>query len=263
MQFSPPAWLEPSIAARTRFVDAEVTGAIEAGLRQVVTCGAGYDDRALRFRTSGVRFFELDHPATQADKARLLRALGEAAGSSDGAGDGAAGGAADRTAGGATDDAAAGAAGGAALMLAAADFSSDDAGAVLARAGHDAHQPTLFVCEGLLVYLDEGTCRRLLTALAARAAPGSRLVVSIATHAGFDSAEVVTAANLRRRTAAAEPWRTILPPAEHLALVEQSGWAVTATEWSPVAAADVSHGRRSLLVAAAVRETGLRTPAQS
>jgi hypothetical protein len=107
MQFSPPAWLEPSIAARTRFVDAEVTGAIEAGLRQVVTCGAGYDDRALRFRTSGVRFFELDHPATQADKARLLRALGEAAGSSDGAGDGAAGGtvdgAGDGAAGGAAD----------------------------------------------------------------------------------------------------------------------------------------------------------------
>ena len=304
MQFSPPAWLAPSIAARTRFVDAEVTGAIEAGLRQVVTCGAGYDDRALRFRTSGVRFFELDHPATQADKARLLRALGEAPGSADGAGDGAAGGApvgsadgapvgsadgapvgsadgaavgsadgggdgaaggaTDRTAGSATDDAAVGAAGGAALTLAAADFSSDDVGAVLARAGHDAHQPTLFVCEGLLVYLDEGTCRRLLTALAARGAPGSRLVVSIATHAeGFDSAEVVTAANLRRRTAAAEPWRTILPPAEHLALVEQSGWAVTATEWSPVAAADVSHGRRSLLVAAVVRETGLGTAAQS
>jgi len=312
MQFSPPAWLAPSIAARTRFVDAEVTGAIEAGLRQVVTCGAGYDDRALRFRTSGVRFFELDHPATQADKARLLRALGEAPGSADGAavgsadgaaggsadgggdgaavgsadgaavgsadgggdgaaggsadggGDGAAVGAADRTAGSATDDAAVGAAGGVALTLAAADFSSDDAGAVLARAGHDARQPTLFVCEGLLVYLDEGTCRRLLTALAARAAPGSGLVVSIATHAeGFDSAEVVTAANLRRRTAAAEPWRTILPQAEHLALVEQSGWAVTATEWSPVAAADVSHGRRSLLVAAAVRETGLGTPAQS
>jgi methyltransferase (TIGR00027 family) len=244
MQFSPPAWLVPSIAARTRFVDAEVTEAIEAGLRQVVTCGAGYDDRALRFRTSGVRFFELDHPATQADKARLLRALGEAAGSADGGGEGAAG--------------------GAPLTLAAADFSSDDAGEVLARAGHDARQPTLFVCEGLLVYLDEDACRRLLTALAARAAPGSRLVVSIATHAeGFDSAEVVAAANLRRRTAAAEPWRTILPPAEHLALVEQSGWTVTATQWSPVAAADVSHGRRSLLVAAVVCATGPRNPAQS
>ncbi len=283
MQYSPPAWLQPSIAARTRFVDAEVTGAIEAGLRQVVTCGAGYDDRALRFRTSGVRFFELDHPATQADKARLLRALGEAAGSADGAGDGAADDGAGwrrgrwrggwrrgRWRGGSRrgrcrGDAAVGAARRrAALTLAAADFSSDDAGEVLARAGHDARQPTLFVCEGLLVYLDEGTCRRLLTALAARAAPGSRLAVSIATHAeGFDSAEVVAVANSRRRTAAAEPWRTILPPAEHLALVEQSGWAVTATEWSPVAAADVSHGRRSLLVAAAVRETGLTSPALS
>src|SRR5271165_2453717 len=60
MRFSPPEWLQPSIAVRTRFVDEHVTRAIAAGLRQVVICGAGYDDRALRFRTTGVRFFELD-----------------------------------------------------------------------------------------------------------------------------------------------------------------------------------------------------------
>ncbi len=76
MRFSPPEWLRPSIAARTRFVDEQVASAIAAGLRQIVICGAGYDDRALRFRTTGVRFFELDHPATQHDKARLLAGLG-------------------------------------------------------------------------------------------------------------------------------------------------------------------------------------------
>ena len=218
MRFRPPGWLQPSIAARTRFVDEQVVAAIAAGLRQAVICGAGYDDRALRFRTGGVRFFELDHPATQDDKARLLRQAS-------------------------TDTAD--------VTLAQIDFRTDDVGTVLDLAGHDAEQPTLFVCEGLLVYLDRDTCHRLLTGLAARAAAGSVLAASIATHAdGLDSAEVVATANLRRRTGEAEPWQTILPAAEHLELIEQAGWRITRIEQSPVAAESVTDGRRSLLVEA-------------
>lgn len=218
MQFSAPEWLLPSIGARTRFVDDQVIRAIGGGTRQIVICGAGYDDRALRFRASGVRFFELDHPATQADKARLLRSI-------------------DATAPGVT--------------LAEADFRCDDVAVVLHRAGHAAGLPTLFICEGLLVYLDRDTCHALLAALARRAAAGSVLVVSMATHAdGLDSGEVANAANARRRNGDAEPWQTILPVAEHLALVEQAGWTVTTTQWPPVPAADVTHGRRSLLATA-------------
>jgi methyltransferase (TIGR00027 family) len=218
MQFSPPEWLWPSIAARTRFVDTQVVAAIAAGLRQVVLCGAGYDDRALRFRTPGVRFIELDHPATQEDKARLFCDLGE---------------------------------GPPGVTLAPVDFRTDDLGAVLEQAGHVATEPSLFVAEGLLVYLDQSTCTRLLAALAGRAAAGSVLAISLATHAdGHDSAEVAAAANARRRVGAAEPWLTILPAAEHLAMLTDAAWRVTETQWSPVAAADVSHGRRSLLVIA-------------
>lgn len=220
MRISPPKWLEPGIAARTRFVDTQVVHAIADGIRQVVICGAGYDDRALRFRTPGVRFIELDHPATQADKARLLGELGAAA---------------------------------ADVTLAKVDFRDDDVGAVLERTGHSATEASLFVAEGLLVYLDQRVCDRLIAALAERAAPGSVLAVSLATHAdGYDSAEVATSANNRRRAGAAEPWLTILPMAEHLALLTNAGWRVTTTEWAPPAAADVSHGRRSLLVAARV-----------
>jgi len=218
MQFSAPEWLLPSIEARTRFVDDQVVRAIDSGARQIVICGAGYDDRALRFRTSGVRFFELDHPATQEDKARLLQSIGAPAPG---------------------------------VTLAEVDFYSDDVGVVLHRAGHEASLPTLFICEGLLVYLDRGTCHALLTALARRAAAGSVLVASMATHAdGLDSGEVANAANARRRLGDAEPWRTILPVAEHLALVERAGWTVTTTQWSPVPAGDVTHGRRSLLATA-------------
>src|SRR4029077_10258151 len=61
--------------ARTLFFDDAVVGAIDRGVNQVVILGAGYDGRALRFRTPAVRFFEVDHPATQADKRRRLDAL--------------------------------------------------------------------------------------------------------------------------------------------------------------------------------------------
>jgi hypothetical protein len=52
-----------------------VLGAIVRGVTQVVILGAGYDGRALRFPTPGVRFFEVDHPATQADKRDRLALL--------------------------------------------------------------------------------------------------------------------------------------------------------------------------------------------
>ena len=90
--------------------------ALDAGVRQIVICGAGYDDRALRFRTPGARFFEVDQGPTQADKARRLRAMDT-----------------DLTG----------------LTLATADFRGDDVAAVLAGCGHDPGQPTLFLCEGL------------------------------------------------------------------------------------------------------------------
>ena len=41
---------------------------------RVVVAGAGYDGRALCYAKPGVRWFEIDHPATQADKvARIAR----------------------------------------------------------------------------------------------------------------------------------------------------------------------------------------------
>jgi methyltransferase (TIGR00027 family) len=220
LAFTPPVWLRPGIEARTRFMDGQVVGAIAGGVRQVVICGAGLDDRALRFRTPGVRFFEVDHPVTQADKAGRLRDIGVGVGS-------------------------------AWPVLAACDFQTESIGEALAASGHDANRPTLFLCEGLLIYLDRQACERLLSGLAGRAATGSVLAVTLSTFASdADPAEVAADSNARRRTGQAEPWRTILRADEHLAMLADSGWAVTGTEDSPVASNDVSHGRRSLLVSA-------------
>ena len=193
MRPAPIERLRPMLAARTRFFDDAVTTALADGTGQVVICGAGYDDRALRFRTTGVRFFELDQGPTQADKARRLHAL-------DGA---------DLNG----------------LTLATADFRADDVASVLAGHGHDRTRPSLFVCEGLLVYLDEPTLVRLLSGLASCAAPGSTLAASLAVHAeGLATAEVLAAANARRRAGQTEPWRTILPRDEQIALLAGAGW---------------------------------------
>ena len=209
--------MEASLEARTIFFDEEVVSAIETGLRQVVILGAGYDDRALRFRAPDVRFFEVDHPGTQVDKqARLERLLGRDSGSGP--------------------------------VLVAADFRVDALPEVLAAAGHDRAAPTLFLAEGLLVYLDQTATVELLSGARESAGPGSRLTASLAVHAdGLDSARVLEVANGRRRTAEEEPWLTILPADAQVALLARAGWTVTAS----VDAADLGTGAtpgRSLLV---------------
>jgi methyltransferase (TIGR00027 family) len=204
----------PGIWARTRFFDDQVLAAISVGVGQVVTCGAGYDDRALRFRSPGVRFFELDHPATQADKARRLRAMG------------------------ALGD----------VALAPADFTCDDAAAVLDAAGHNASRPTLFMCEGLLIYLESAVIRRLLAGLRSRAAADSSLVASVATHPpGMDSAQVAAELNAGRRNRDTEPWLTVLPVPAWLRLLGEVGWL--ALSQADPRAGTAAEGRSLLIVA--------------
>src|SRR4051795_5675419 len=115
--------LRPHLLARTTFFDQAALDAIARGVDQVVIVGAGYDDRALRFRSPGVRFFELDHPVTQADKRGRLEAIEADTGT---------------------------------ITFVSADFTRDPVAELLAEAGQDASRPTLFICEGLVIYLELG-----------------------------------------------------------------------------------------------------------
>src|SRR5215510_2047452 len=64
------------LALRVAYLDRIVALAIdELSIRQVVILGAGYDTRAARLPRAGVRFFEVDHPATQAAKRDKLAEL--------------------------------------------------------------------------------------------------------------------------------------------------------------------------------------------
>jgi methyltransferase (TIGR00027 family) len=60
---------------RTRFIDDLALDAVTAGATQVVLLGAGYDSRAYRLPTlAAIRVVEIDHPATQRAKTRVVKA---------------------------------------------------------------------------------------------------------------------------------------------------------------------------------------------
>jgi methyltransferase (TIGR00027 family) len=62
------------ITARERYIDDFLKACLNEGLDQVVILGAGFDTRA--YRTAGIektRVFEIDHPDTQAEKLKRLK----------------------------------------------------------------------------------------------------------------------------------------------------------------------------------------------
>ena len=187
------------IAGRTAFFDAAVQRALAAGVTQVVILGAGYDGRALRFRSPGVTFFEVDHPATQADKRARLDDLGIA-----------------------TD----------AVTFVAADLTEPGLDDTLTTAGHRADAPTLFLCEGLLRYLPEATFRELPAILARRAAPGSELAASIVTIPPDEDPAATTLRQEqdRRMAEIGEAVLTVPPRDTALAWVGEGGWTVTSVD---------------------------------
>ena len=66
------------LVARTVFIDRSLESALARGVSQVLILGAGYDSRASRIAGVGkARFFEVDHPNTQARKRELLAANAE------------------------------------------------------------------------------------------------------------------------------------------------------------------------------------------
>jgi len=135
----PPA--ELWLAARTAALDVEVRRRVAAGVAQVVILGAGLDTRAARLGAPGVRFFEVDQPASQADKRARLLSLDNY-----------------------PIDAA---------TYVACDFEHDDFLARLVDAGFRTDAPALFVWEGVTYYLPEAAVRATLARVATGSDPRS------------------------------------------------------------------------------------------
>jgi methyltransferase (TIGR00027 family) len=183
------------IGGRTTFFDDAVLRAIADGRTQIVILGAGYDVRACRFRTPGVRYIEVDHPATQGDKRRRLDQLGIA-----------------------TED----------ITFVAADFITDDLDTALDAGGHRRERPTTFLLEGVLRYLPERSFRGLLATIAARAAARSELAVSISTRdpGNEDPNAERRLARERQLADSGEAVLTVPPRKAALTWVAEAGWTI-------------------------------------
>ena len=132
------------LALRTRVLDGQVRARIADGIGQIVLLGAGLDTRSMRLATEGVRFFEVDHPASQADKLARLARLPDY----------------DR----------------AAATYVPCDFEQDDFLDRLVAHRFDVKAPALFVWEGVTYYLPEASVLATLHRIATWTAPSSVVV---------------------------------------------------------------------------------------
>jgi methyltransferase (TIGR00027 family) len=188
-----PGLLSDYLRARTRFFDQMVTGALARGCGQVVIGAAGYDGRALRYAKPGVRWFEVDHPATQRDKRERLRRLGIGTGH---------------------------------IRFVAADFAVDPVQDLLAVAGLTPRQPALFLLEGVAVYLDLPVLRALLGGLRQVAADGSSLAISLSVSTGSAQQAARRAAFQATVAALGEPARSVLETDDARDLLAAAGWRI-------------------------------------
>ena len=138
------------VAVRTRFLDELVERAVADGIRQLVIVGAGLDARAYRLALPrDLTVFEIDHGEVLALKQRLLDDLE--------------------------------------LMsecrrrVVVTDLVTDDWLQVLADTGWTPAQPTVWVAEGLLVYLNHDERTQLLTQLFSASDIGSVLGATLST----------------------------------------------------------------------------------
>lgn len=147
-------WFTPGatefITARDRYIDDFLCARLAEGLEQVVLLGAGFDTRA--YRIAGIertRVFEVDHPATQALKRRRLkRAIDPLPGH---------------------------------VRFVALDFNTEDLGQRLAAAGYNERARTLFIWQGVSMYLTPEGVDHTLALIARRSGPGSALIFDYLT----------------------------------------------------------------------------------
>ena len=143
------------LVARTRFIDDYLQFCIADGIEQLVILGAGFDTRAYRFvQLRGcVKVFEVDHPATQQVKiAKLRKILGEL-----------------------PND----------VAFVPIDFDRETLDQLFTR-GYDRWLKTLFIWEGVTMYLAADAVDATLAFIAGNSGAGSSIVFDYIYRAALD-----------------------------------------------------------------------------
>jgi methyltransferase (TIGR00027 family) len=140
---------------RTRLIDDMVREAIQAGARQLVLLGAGFDSRAYRLEEArGMRIFEVDHPATQRAKLQRLKSKLEHLPEN--------------------------------VHFVEIDFEKDNLASKLSEAGFDCKIPAVVLWEGVVSYLSEPAVYANLGVLARLLASHSRLILTYVHKGAID-----------------------------------------------------------------------------
>jgi methyltransferase (TIGR00027 family) len=131
------------MVARTVEIDDAVRA---ARAPQLVILGAGLDGRAWRMEElRDVAVFEVDHPDTQRDKRSRAGRLTPLAKD---------------------------------IRFVPVDFTRDSLDDALEKAGHDAKRPTMWIWEGVVMYLSRADVESTLRIIARRSVAGSRLAIT-------------------------------------------------------------------------------------
>jgi methyltransferase (TIGR00027 family) len=143
-------WAGPGVqgflVARCRYMDDILLESLEQGVKQVVILGAGYDSRAYRFRQlmPGIRVFEVDHPATQQVKIKKVMAvLGELP---------------------------------LHVSYVSVDFNRETLEIRVPECGYDESLKTLFIWEGVIMYLTSDAVDSTLRFIAQNSGSGSQVI---------------------------------------------------------------------------------------
>jgi methyltransferase (TIGR00027 family) len=170
---------------------------------QVVILGAGLDGRAWRMGDwAAATVFEVDHPASQADKQARLGDLVPRAGE---------------------------------LRFVPVDFTRDSLDEALAAAHHLADVPTTWIWEGVVAYLTPAQVRATLAVVDRRSVTGSRLIVnyqspSLLATGGRLVGRLMTTLARRADPLKSEPRRSAWTPARMSRLLDQHRFTVGTDE---------------------------------
>ena len=177
------------VTCRSRYAEDRLAGGIQRGIGQYVVLGAGLDSFGYRSPLADrVRVFEVDHPATQEYKRRILPAPG-------------------------------------AVTFVPVDFGRDRLGDALARAGFDLAAPAFASWLGVTMYLDANAIEQTVAVLGGFA-PDSEIVVDYMLPASLRDAAGQLYADLVGQALAerGEPWISLFTPAAMAALLRSCGF---------------------------------------
>jgi methyltransferase (TIGR00027 family) len=187
------------VLARTRAIDDTVRESLRGGATQVVILGAGYDSRAYRMQgpLRGATVFEVDLPPMQElKKLRVREVLGRA-----------------------PDN----------VVFVPIDLATEDLGPALRKAGYRRDCKTVFVWEGVSMYLADRDVDATLRFVAENSAPGSTIVFDyMSERAVRGNHDELLKPRLAQFARWGEPWVFGLPIGEARAFVERRGLIVAA-----------------------------------